>query len=119
MLLHPFILATALGFAVVALSLHQPVAFEQFINYLAQAAVPCALFSMGITFALRPSKRVPVEIVYVVQQAVGGFDPIWIEAAMLLAALPTAANVFVIGQQYGVWQERASATILITTACPW
>ncbi|EJZ21456.1 hypothetical protein RCCGEPOP_09856, partial [Rhizobium sp. Pop5] len=24
-------------------------------------------------------------------------------------------NVFVIGQQYGVWQERASATILITT----
>ncbi len=36
---------------------------------------------------------------------------------MLLAALPTATNVFVIGQQYGVWQERASATILITTAC--
>lgn len=34
---------------------------------------------------------------------------------MLLACLPTATNVFVIGQQYGVWQERASATILITT----
>jgi predicted permease len=35
---------------------------------------------------------------------------------VLLAALPTATNVFVISQQYGVWQERASATILITTA---
>ncbi len=34
---------------------------------------------------------------------------------MLLASLPMATNVFVIGQQYGVWQERASATILITT----
>lgn len=130
-LLHPFILSTALGFLVAAFSLNQPVAFERFINYLAQAAAPCALFAMGVTLALRPLKRIPVEIgyivpaklilhplvVYVVLQLVGGFDPIWIEAAVLLAALPTATNVFVIGQQYGVWQERASATILITTAC--
>lgn len=130
-LLHPFILSTALGFLVAAFSLNQPVAFERFINYLAQAAAPCALFAMGVTLALRPLKRIPVEIgyivpaklilhplvVYVVLQFVGGFDPIWIEAAVLLAALPTATNVFVIGQQYGVWQERASATILITTAC--
>jgi predicted permease len=130
-LLHPFILSTALGFVVAALSLHQPLAFERFVNYLAQAAAPCALFAMGVTLALRPLKRIPVEIgyivpaklilhplvVYIVLQAVGGFDPIWIEAAVLLAALPTATNVFVIGQQYGVWQERASATILITTAC--
>lgn len=130
-LLHPFILSTALGFVVAALSLHQPIAFERFVNYLAQAAAPCALFAMGVTLALRPLKRIPVEIgyivpaklvlhplvVYIVLQAVGGFDPIWIEAAVLLAALPTATNVFVIGQQYGVWQERASATILITTAC--
>ncbi|NEI69386.1 AEC family transporter [Rhizobium lusitanum] len=130
-LLHPFILSTALGFLVAAFSLNQPVAFERFINYLAQAAAPCALFAMGVTLALRPLKRIPVEIgyivpaklilhplvVYAVLQFVGGFDPIWIEAAVLLAALPTATNVFVIGQQYGVWQERASATILITTAC--
>ena len=34
---------------------------------------------------------------------------------MLLAALPTATNVFVIAQQYGVWIERASASILVTT----
>lgn len=130
-LLHPFILSTALGFAVAALSMHPPVAFQRFVDYLAQAAAPCALFAMGVTLALRPLKRIPAEIgyivpaklilhplvVYLVLQAVGGFDPIWIEAAMLLAALPTATNVFVIGQQYGVWQERASATILITTAC--
>ncbi|MBB3607882.1 AEC family transporter [Rhizobium sp. BK602] len=130
-LLHPFILSTALGFAVAALSVHPPVAFQRFVDYLAQAAAPCALFAMGVTLALRPLKRIPTEIgyivpaklilhplvVYLVLQAVGGFDPIWIEAAMLLAALPTATNVFVIGQQYGVWQERASATILITTAC--
>lgn len=130
-LLHPFILSTAFGFAGAALSVHQPVAFQRFVDYLAQAAAPCALFAMGVTLALRPLKRIPVEIgyivpaklilhplvVYLVLQMVGGFDPIWIESAVLLAALPTATNVFVIGQQYGVWQERASATILITTAC--
>jgi predicted permease len=130
-LLHPFIMSTAFGFAAAALSVHQPVAFQRFVDYLAQAAAPCALFAMGVTLALRPLKRIPAEVgyivpaklilhplvVYLVLQMVGGFDPIWIESAVLLAALPTATNVFVIGQQYGVWQERASATILITTAC--
>ncbi|MNE64010.1 hypothetical protein D3C80_1593940 [compost metagenome] len=46
----------------------------------------------------------------------GTFEPIWIYSAVLLAGLPTAANVFVIAQQYQVWQERASASILISTA---
>jgi len=55
-------------------------------------------------------------VVYLALTAVGGFEPVWIYAAVLLATLPTATNVFVIGHQYGVWQERASATILITTA---
>ncbi|MGO6667971.1 AEC family transporter [Rhizobium ruizarguesonis] len=102
--LHPFILSTALGFAVAALH-------------------------MGVTLALRPLKRIPAEISYIVPAklilhpiavfvaltGVGGFEPVWIQAAVLLASLPTATNVFVIGQQYGIWQERASATILITT----
>ena len=39
----------------------------------------------------------------------------WIYTAMLMAALPTATNVFVIAQQYGVWVERASSSILATT----
>ncbi|MBB4569613.1 AEC family transporter [Rhizobium leucaenae] len=130
-LLHPFILSTALGFTAAAFSFSQPVALQRFVDYLAQAAAPCALFAMVVTLALRPLKRIPAEIgyivpvklilhpliVYVVLQAVGRFDPIWIESAVLLAALPTATNVFVVGQQYGAWQERASATILITTAC--
>ena len=84
---------------------------------------------MGVTLALRPLNRIPAEIgyivpiklvlhpilVYVVLSFVGNFDPLWVYTAVLLASLPTATNVFVIGQQYGVWQERASATILITT----
>ena len=127
---HPFIVSTALGFLVAALQVEPPVALQRLIDYLAQAAAPCALFAMGVTLALRPLKRVPVELGYIVPiklvlhpllmwvvlSLAGNFEPVWIEAAVLLAALPAATNVFVLAQQYGVWQERASATVLITTA---
>ncbi|MBZ5757977.1 MULTISPECIES: AEC family transporter [Rhizobium] len=129
-LFHPFILSTALGFVAAATAVDQPLAFRRFVDYLAQAAAPCALFAMGVTLALRPLRRIPAEIGYIVPaklilhplvvylalEAVGGIEPIWIYSAVLLAALPTATNVFVMSQQYGVWQERASATILISTA---
>lgn len=128
---HPFILAMAAGFAFAGFGLPVPEAAQRLVDYLAQAAAPCALFAMGVTLALRPLKRVPAEIGYIVPlklivhpalmyvglSLVGGFDPVWVWSAVLLASLPTATNVFVIGQQYGVWPERASATVLLTTAC--
>jgi len=127
--LHPFIIATAIGFVAAAFRFQPPIPLQRLIDYLAQAAAPCALFAMGVTLALRPLKRIPAEIVYIVPaklillptlmyltlSAAGNFDHVWIQTAVLLAALPTATNVFVIGQQYNVWQERASATVLITT----
>lgn len=127
--LHPFILSTACGFLVAAFQISVVPPLQQFVDYLAQAAAPCALFAMGVTLALRPLKRVPLEIgciavaklvvlpsmMYFALTLIGGFDRNWVYAAVLLAALPTATNVFVISQHYDVWQERASATVLITT----
>lgn len=127
--LHPFIVATAIGFIAASFDIQPPVPLQRLIDYLAQAAAPCALFAMGVTLALRPLKRIPAEIVYIVPaklillptlmylslSAAGNYDHVWIQTAVLLAALPTATNVFVIGQQYDEWQERASATVLITT----
>lgn len=129
-LLHPFILATAAGILVAWLDVTVPAAPERLIDYLSQAAAPCALFAMGVTLALRPLKRVPVELTYIVPAKlilhpllvylamglVGDFDTVWIFTAVLLASLPTATNVFVLAQQYGEWVERASATILVTTS---
>jgi len=128
-LLHPFILSTIAGVIAAYLSFQPPLPVQRLIDYLAQAAAPCALFAMGVTLALRPLKRIPAEIGYIVPAKLilhpvlmylvlsfaGNFEPVWVQTAVLLASLPTATNVFVIGQQYGVWQERASATILITT----
>ena len=96
---------------------------------LARAAAPCALFAMGVTLALRPLRRVPHAMLpiallklvlhpllcYVMLSWIGNFSPVWVYAAVLLAGLPTATNVFVIAQQYGIGVERASAAILVTT----
>ncbi len=126
---HPFIIATAVGVGAAFLNYSPPVPIERLIEYLAQAAAPCALFAMGVTLALRPLKRVPLELGYIVPMKlifhplamyfalvfVGISDPIWLFSAVLLASLPTATNVFVIAQQYNVWVERASASILIST----
>ena len=44
-----------------------------------------------------------------------GLPPTWIAAGVLIAALPTAANVFVFAQRYGAVPERISAEILLST----
>ena len=127
--LHPFIIATAVGVTGAYFEIRPPVPIERFLEYLARAAAPCALFAMGVTLALRPLKRVPTEmapiavlklvvhplVAWVVLSWVGNFSPEWVFSAVLLAALPTATNVFVIAQQYNVWVQRASASVLITT----
>jgi len=45
----------------------------------------------------------------------GGFDPLWIGVAVLMASLPTAATVFVMAVQYDEYVEGASSAILVTT----
>ncbi len=127
--LHPFIIATAVGVTAAWLQVQPPAPLERLLGYLAQAAAPCALFAMGVTLALRPLQRVPHElgviallklvvhpvVCYLMLGLVGSFSETWVFAAVLLAALPTATNVFVIAQQYGVWVNRASASVLLTT----
>lgn len=126
---HPFILATIVGVGATSINYVPPVPIERLIDYLAQAAAPCALFAMGVTLALRPLNRMPWSLGYIVPVKLivhpllmyvglsyaGNFDTKWMFTAVLLASLPTATNVFVIAQQYNVWVERASASILVTT----
>jgi hypothetical protein len=128
-LLHPFIIATAFGVAAAYFGFVPPLPAERFLQFLANAAAPCALFAMGVTLALRPLRRIPAEmapiavlklivhpaICYLALSWIGNFSATWVFSAVLLAALPTATNVFVIAQQYKVWVERASASILLTT----
>lgn len=127
--LHPFILATLAGGLAAWAQVQPPAPVSRLLDYLAQAAAPCALFAMGVTLGLRPLKRVPRELgvisalklvihpllCWVTLSLFGNFSDIWVYTAIVLAALPTAANVFIFAQQYGVWVERASASVVINT----
>ncbi|WP_417767627.1 AEC family transporter [Stappia sp.] len=126
---HPFILATIAGVFAAAVQFQPPQAIETLLTFLSNAAAPCALFAMGVTVALQPLGRTPLElpvimavklvvhplIVLVLLNWVGGFDPAWVATAVLMACLPPAANVFVIAQQYQVYVQRASSAILLGT----
>ena len=46
---------------------------------------------------------------------IGGFDPVWVYTAVLMAALPPALNTFVMARQYDVYVERASNLIMAGT----
>jgi predicted permease len=126
---HPFNIATALGILAAYAHWQPPVAIDKMLTYLANAAAPCALFTMGVTVALRPVNRVAEEmpvllaiklvahplLVWTLLSFTGDYGAVWTFTAVLMASLPPALNVFVMASQYKVYVERASAIILIGT----
>jgi malonate transporter and related proteins len=127
--LNPLIMSACLGALVAALRLHLPVAVDNMVLFLQNAAAPTALFVLGLTVALRPFKRVPWEVPGVIaikllihplvafglMLSFGPFAPPWAATAVLMASLPPALNVFVIARQNDTWIESASVAVLIGT----
>jgi len=126
---HPFLIATALGVLAAWLQVRPPKAIDNMIAVLSNAAAPCALFVLGVTVALRPVERVSTDIVamvlaklvihpliaWVLLSLVGGFDPLWVYTAILMASLPSALNAFVMAKQYDVYVQPSSTIILVST----
>lgn len=128
--LHPLLVATGLGVLSAAIHFDPPVAIDRLMMFLQNAAAPCALFTLGVTVALRPLRKIPWEvpllalvklaihplIVLAVLSLLGTFAETWVYTAVLMAALPPALNVFVFARQYDSWVEEASSSVLFGTA---
>lgn len=128
-LLHPFILATIAGVAVALLQLPIPQVADQMLDSLKQSAAPCALFAMGVVIAHQKADFSSPDIsllliikmvlhpllIYLALTWIGIEDEVWLQTAVLMAALPPALNVFVLAQHYGVYVNRASSIVLIGT----
>jgi hypothetical protein len=126
---HPLIVAAYCGTIAAALHWQPPVAVDNTLQFLQSSAAPVALFTLGVTVALRPFERVPWEvggvvaiklllhplIVAALLVALGPFAGEWTATAILMASLPPALNVFVIARQYDSWVEPASAAVLLGT----
>lgn len=126
---NPLVIASVLGILSAAVHFQPPAAAEKLMLFLSNASAPCALFTLGVTVALRPLKKVPWEmpmlttvklvihpiVVFVLLSAFGPFDQMWVDTAVLMAALPPALNVFVFARQYDTWVEQASTAVLVGT----
>jgi malonate transporter len=127
--LNPLVISVAIGVLSAALRFEPPVALERLLLFLQNAAAPCALFTLGVTVALRPLKSIPWEVppliliklvvhpvvLFVLLSALGTFDETWIATAILMAALPPALSVYVFARQYDTWVEQASSSVLFGT----
>ena len=129
-LLHPFILGSLAGVLGAAAGADLPAALTTTVSMLRNSAAPAALFSIGVTVALQPVERpyrelpvlVAIKLIvhplmaWTMVTLVGGFPPVWVHAAVLMACLPPAATCYAAAQQYRLYVDRAATGILIGTA---
>jgi predicted permease len=129
-LLHPVVIATIAGLLFAVSGIRLPEAADSLFATIGAGAAPAALFAFGLGLAHRPVKPAGFDvgaivfakliihpaIVYLLLSWIGGFERVWINAAMLLAALPPAVTVLTIARRYETYTDRASLAILYGTA---
>jgi predicted permease len=126
---NPLLIAAALGLTVAYFQVVLPQPLVNFLDLIGKAAAPCALFAIGlflvgkslttglgeVSMAALVKMVVQPAVAYLIALFVLPHDSVWFKAAVILAALPTAANAFVLARQYDLFIARASGIILVTT----
>lgn len=129
LLKNPMIVSIVLGLTWSAFDWPIPEVANVFLDLLGSAATPGALFAIGASLASKSAERLSVSgwITFcklVLHPAAVAFCALWLfevdafvaSVAIAAAALPVAGNVFMLAQHYGVAAQRASTSILISTA---
>jgi hypothetical protein len=125
----PLVLAAAAGILASIADIAVPEAVGRFCDILGAAAPPAALFAIGLFLVGRSltagfgetswlvlhKLAVQPLVTAVIAFALLPMERVWAASAVTLAALPTGSLVFVLAQQYGVYTQRATAAILVST----
>ena len=126
---NPLLLSVLAGFIFSASGLTLPDMPIFFLDMLAGAAAPTALFALGITLIGQPIRSARAELgtitvlklvihpllMGVVMLTMTGLDVLWIQTAILFACLPVAANVFALSEFYQAYSGRTATSIMLTT----
>src|SRR5436190_4556342 len=140
---NPLPVSIAAGIVYSALALPLPTPVEKWLDLLGAAASPCALFAIGLFLSdksvsdtgqsvsdtdksVRSGLAEPglATLIKLVLQPVlaAAILPLFVDlrsvpgqAALLMAALPTAANAFVLAKQFDVQVEQNTAAVLLST----
>ena len=126
---NPLLLSVLAGFIFSASGVTLPDMPIFFLDMLAGAAAPTALFALGITLIGQPIRSARAELgtisvlklvihpllMGVVMLTMPGLDVLWIQTAILFACLPVAANVFALSEFYQAYSGRTATSIMLTT----
>jgi malonate transporter len=127
---NPLVWAIAAGGLFSALDVALPQALDQVTRLLGEAAVPVALFTIGVSL-VRPGTRIERTEVFVIVGAkllvhpylallvaatLFRLEPLEVRTLALMAALPVAGTVFLFAERGGANGERIAAAILVSTA---
>src|SRR3546814_15869374 len=103
---------------------------DLFLDLLAGAAAPAALFSLGaslVEFRIRGALRQSLSVValklvvhpllvWLLAAFVLRLPPLWVDIAVLCAPLPSGVYVFLLAQRHGVYVQRSATAVLVPTA---
>jgi predicted permease len=125
---NPLLIAPVTGmiWASTGLIMFDPLA--QVISFLAAAATPCALVSIGL-FLMQKTKATPSQtwgvsiakliiqplIAWLIAGPILNLPTLWLNAVVILSALPTGTGPFMLAQYYKADSSVISRVVLITT----
>ena len=126
---NPMVMAMTLGLIWSSLSLPLPTPATEFLTLLGAAATPGALLAIGASLASKSAERKsvalwlstaklalhPLAVTFAATQ-IFTVPPFTAAVMIAAAAMPTAGNVYILAQHYGIAPLRVSSTILISTA---
>jgi len=134
LLKNPLLMSVVAAMVFSASGLSMPEMPALFLDLLAGAAAPTALFALGIALVGQPVRDAWGELgalalfklfvhpllmalVFLGWPAIGPypFDPLWIKIALMFSCLPVAANVFNLAEFYGVYSGRTATSIMLST----
>jgi predicted permease len=127
-LLNPFMLSILAGAALSLSGIALPEPVDRFLVFLGSAAAPAGVFALGLALRQWMSRDVwrvwplvsaklvlhPLAV-WCVMAPLLRLDPFWVQAGVLYAALPIAANAFVISERYETGAAAVAGSILLST----
>lgn len=129
-LLNPLIVSIVIGLCLSAMKIKVGEPITDVLKFIGNTAGPCAMFIVGTSLVGRKISAKPYEAgfisifklciaPFVVFVVMASFDvsPTWIMAATLGAAMPCAAVLGVVAEEYKVMPFQASTAVVLTTLC--
>ncbi len=126
---NPFLIATLLGIFVSAYNFPTPDLIVNITNQLSSAAIPTALFSLGLSLSLSQFSGITFNKAFLITMKLiihpilvaaiiiplGIFPPVWEATAIIMASLPTALTVYMLARQYNNDAKTISSITLFGT----